>query len=1613
VLESVLGDPQRASSHYRRALEHRPEHLPTVHAARRLLVELGQWEAALPLFDAEVRLWAEPARKAELWHEKGRLLERHLGRRADARAAYSAAFALEPGHPGWLRAVLRMALTERDWAAADGILEQAAASSTADPAQLAALVALRARLQEKRAENRELATDLYRRAVELDPLAPGALRALGRLYHAQSRWRDLGQILELEARAFTESRARALALGRAARVHETRLGDLATSIALLAQALGEAPDEELLLREYARLLRRTERHTELGPVLEKLVECAGHAGERIARALELGRLAELELGDESAAIRWYRRVLDEDPTHLGALGALGGLYARRSEWKELVTVLRREAAVTSDAARQAEALVRIADLSEHRLADRNGAVEAYAQALVAVPLHPAAFRELARLYAEGGRHHDLIELLERAADAAGDEETRVTHLMRIGQLEEEALGAPERAVFTYQRVLESSPGHLGAIHALERAAERAGHFRELVSALELEVDRLGDSARRVPLLTRAGDLLAERLGDPEGALARWRRALSLEPRHAPTLRALVVWLGRLGRWEELLDAELNLVAALGTTPEAVTLLLEAGQLCETRLGDVDKARRCYARALRADPGSSAALHALEQIAATRADWQELARLLGLEQEIAKTPSQAAILSLQLGELFEDRLGRTDRALAEYERALGAVPELTPALDGRDRLLGMAGEWRRLGECLADEAKRTGDVCLGVGALLASAELWRDDLGDSARAAELLGAALERDPTNRGALLGLEWMHTELGNTRGLAAVLGAEARALGSVAGRAAALRELVELRKAEADGDPEELERLWLGVLDLSPMDTEALERLERLALARQDSGLLLHVDAKLGALWREGGLAAAHVGRLGAALEASGDAAALDTYRAALAHDPESLWATRGFTRLARRAADPGLLEEAAGYEARVGHDNATAAEVLVASAELRLARSGDRDGSLRCLEKALDLDPTSTAALGALRAALLERGETDRLLDQVTHAARQATDPEASARLWLVVAEIQADERRDTGAGLAAVGRALGSVKDYVPALLYGAELLGRAGQWTSAVERFEKVVALDPPREHLVRAHLALCDLFADRLGDNDRALEELGCALQLEPGDRVVLGRAADLYQKAGRLDDAVRTLRSLVESTRAPEELGTSLSKLGRLEQARGQAEAALGAYERAVSLVGLGLGGQPARELRELLGTLGPQSGPGWQRYVGALGRRAQEVGPTHAEWRGLLLESARVFGDQMGRADTALVTLEHGVAGAPADLEIRRELAGRLLAAGRLPEAVDQFRAVLELDPMQADAWRGLVRAWQSGDRPAESALAAAPLVWLGAATDQERAAWQARAQRPAGAFAGSFDSLAWRLVAPSLEADPTVELLGSLRETWGALYPPALERFGLSQRDRIGARSPRPLRQLVDRLAAAFGNPEFDLYVHQAHGGLPELMFTDPPAILVPSHVTSLNEGQQVFVFGRMLATLSRGLGVAEALSPTALGQLLVAAARTVEPGFGLGQHDEQELGALSRRLGRVVSWRTRRTLEDAARRYVANPPTALGDFLATLRAGAARAALILSDNLPGAAVLVRRYEGDLSGLDLGAVTQGTALLRDLLRFWVSDAAFALRHRLGMAG
>jgi hypothetical protein len=66
---------------------------------------------------------------------------------------------------------------------------------------------------------------------------------------------------------------------------------------------------------------------------------------------------------------------------------------------------------------------------------------------------------------------------------------------------------------------------------------------------------------------------------------------------------------------------------------------------------------------------------------------------------------------------------------------------------------------------------------------------------------------------------------------------------------------------------------------------------------------------------------------------------------------------------------------------------------------------------------------------------------------------------------------------------------------------------------------------------------------------------------------------------------------------------------------------------------------------------------------------------------------------------------------------------------------------------------------------------------------------------------------------------------------------------------------------------------------------------------------------------------------------------------------------------------------------------------------------------VRTSAARAALLVSDDLSQAVAAIRRSEGDLSGATGRSLADATRLSEDLLGFWVSEASLAVRRRLGL--
>ncbi|MFW5920273.1 MAG: tetratricopeptide repeat protein, partial [Polyangiales bacterium] len=1420
LFESPLADLRRAAAHYQEALQRAPEHLPTLRGARRVLIARRSYNEALELFDAEARITSDPRRKAALYLQKGRLLEDVLGQTDKARQPYNTAHELDRTNASILKALEQTQLAASAWDALDRTWERSANAVSADARHRAALIVERARLIESRrgdigeraaggaATSTELAIELYENALELDPHAHDALEALKRLHTRQRRWRDLIGVLELEVSQAQDPGVRTMALYRIGRLHAEQLGNRDEALNALERAVADAPRNPLILEELARLYEAAGRMDSLVEVMQSLVDVAASPEQRLGLLHRMGQLYADELEQEDAAVHCFESARRIQPTFVPALQALGTIYTRRRDWEALVQAHLGEAEHADEPRRRAAAHTRVAELLETHLGRTDEACDHYARALSLVPGYPPAFKALVRLLSAAGRWRDLVELYERAVDLAKTPAKTVTFLFKIGAIYEDSLGEHVQAAHTYRRILQVERDNLGAIQALQRATERAGRFQELVEALDLEIEHTKDNEEVVTLLHRAAEVLDDHLEDRDGALKRLRRALELDPKHGPSLASIGRIYHRMGRWEDLLDVYERELQLGPKGPAAVGLLQKMAELCEHHLGSEDEAIARYRRILDIDATHAPALHELQRLLHDRGDHKELASSLELELKGLQDAEPRARVAFRLGEVYEQRLEQQDKAIAAYQQALQAEPDYRPAVDALARLRAEKKQWAPLAKELARDAGSTPDPSLAVSALVREGEIFAEQLDDTRKAIEAFEQVLERAPSHLGALLALERLYRRVGQWDSLAGVYERQAKVLGDAGGQVAALHELARLRERHGVGTAEDLEVAYQAILQRAPDDAIALDGLERLALSQGDRGMLIGVDARLSTQAQEHELKAAHQTRLAESLEAAGDPSALEAYRTALEHDPESIAATRGLSRLAEQMNDPQALAEAARREAQVAGDSDTAARLLVRSAEVRTDRLGDIEGAVSDLERAIELCPDHAEAAERLADVLRGRGEAARLADLLTHAAGRAKNAERATALWTQVAKLQADALDNIPGAISSLNRLLRTAPNHVPTLRKLADLYERDEQWTEAVNLLGRVVQLAPDRDVLKDTHLRLAALWGERLGETSRALVSLQAVLALDSENRRALEALADLQEREGKIDKAAEAAERLVAATQDAEAKATALLRLARLRREQQRDQEAADALRQALVLDGPG--GEAAIEYKSTL-----SSPSEWESYVRALGEHLAkadgQVVPVH-------LEMARVQFDQLGQVEAALATLRQAIE-QTGDAALRQELAMRLRLARRYDGAVTELQRLVQDDVSRVETWRELARTFEEWGQPQAARLASEPLVVFGAAGRRELEQAGAAPSHPGHAHAGSLDPEVLRSICGFSGGEQrAASLLTALGPALPKLYPPDLDGYGLSPRDKVTTKSGHPVRVLADRLAAIVGVNEF---------------------------------------------------------------------------------------------------------------------------------------------------------------------------------------------------
>ena len=1589
LYEGALGEPKRAAEEYQKAIALQPDHVPAIRGARRVLYSLDEHADALRLFDTEVRQTKDPKARARLLYAKGQLLEATLGIGARAREAYAEARELDSGDVSVLEAIERCDRHREAWAELATTYERLANAVAEDPPHRAAVIAERARLYETRLDRPSEAAQLYRTALDVDPSCPGVLAALVRLARGQKMWRELADGLERWAERSTDPAAQATALSELAKIARGPLGDTDKAIAALERAVALAPDDRAELRELASLYRDAGKVDRLAATLADLADGAPK-DEQLALYVELGRIAEDALSDEAQARAWLERAVALSPAHRPAVSALTALHERRGDWEALAGVLSREADATLDEARRADLHARVGAILADRLGRPDDAEAELGKALGIAPEHDDAFRALERSFGSRDKWRELAELYERRVDRAADDAHRAAWLLRVATVYEDQLGDAKAAAHAYQRVAEA-PGDVAipAVLGRQRAAEAGEMWEELVSALELEAAR-ATAGQKASLGVRIARVLDSRLSATDAAVDRLTEVVTADPRYLPGLRALAELFERHGRWDELIDTEEKILAVV-PREEHPARLHRMASIARARMGRDELAAKLLRRALDVDPAHAPSMRDLQEALRAQGDLGGLAQLI--EKRLAGEPGAAiddAHSAVTLAELREE-LGDRDGALSAYETALSHVPSLRTALDGRARLLADAAAWPKLAQALHEEAEDAVDASAARDARVREGEVLAHRICDLDAAMRCYERVLADDPKNVRALLALEELAQRVHDEGRLARVLGQKAGVVASGGARAATLQKLARARLAA--GDRAGADRAYRDLLEVRRDDAEAIDALHRDARQRGDTSALVALESRLASTFAgDPRVAAHHQARVAELLEATEDA--LGAWRAALALDGDSLSATRGFTRAARKARDAAALREAARREAKTTRNQDLAVELLVKASEIR-RKTNDLDEAAADLSEALELAPSNPDVAADLERVMTLRNRIGELVERLSRAADNARPAEAAAALHVMVAKLHGDRRGDLPAAIAAIDRAIKLAPRHFDALSLLATYHERAGHWKDAASALMNLALRATDPLHQIDGHLRLGILAEEKLNDPMRARKSFEEVLAHAPDHRVAIGRLVRLSQRQGRLDEALALAKKLVDASQKPSGRVEALVELGRIERARRNGAEAAKALLEAISIQGPSGAGA---EVYRALAAEQPQQAT-WADYAAALEKHVQHAERTGAPLAPAYLEIARVR-EELGESERALSVLRDAVSKLPRDTAISVGLARALRKTGAAEQAARELERALHVDVRAPAVWRELGEARRASGDANEAALALVPLRVLDAATPEELMTLRSLPVRPASAPSGLLGDAGFREIQVDGAAEsPAAALLGAAAEALAKAYPFDLSRYGVSKRDRIAARAEHPLRTVADRVAAILGVAEFDIYLHASSGEEVRVELGSTPALMLPSWATQLTQPELVYLLGVSLAHLSRETHALLRIPEGEIALALAAAARTAAPAFGSVYGSEYDLDNMARLVQKGVPRRDKHRLHETAVRYAASAPPDPSAWARAMHLTCARAALLVCDDLAAALSVVQRTTGETLG--------GDNLASHLARFWVSDPARRFRR------
>jgi len=1072
-------------------------------------------------------------------------------------------------------------------------------------------------------------------------------------------------------------------------------------------------------------LRQQEEGKRFSEVVKTLVALGDELADPFERAELYMRAADLYVSkfvNQAEAVRAYEKVIECDPMNPVALDYLRQMYEKRRDWEKLVALSLAQAREVEPGPERTTLFKDIAKLATERIKKPEVCIELWNEVLSSDPADVEALSALAQLYERGRDFGRLAQVLEQLVEVTFESKEKIQLLNKLAQVVGDRLNDDARAVSAYQALLALVPDDrraqeqlkkryvtLGRWDDLEVFYAESGKWDEFIRILETNEAKTEDVSQRVGMLLKIAELWTTQKGKTDRAVRSYEKALQLDSRNLAAAERLAPLYAAANNTKGLASViEIQLTHAEDKL-DRLPLLREVASLYERSLKDSVLAFERYLEAFEIAPTEEQGQDDVERASKGADAWPRVVEAYrNAISTLGDDGDYGAVMALRLrlGRVFVEELGSLDDALTEYRAVYDEDSENQAALSALERLYQQTQRWsdllqvytRKIEIAASEDEQRSVQYDI--------ARLYEVHMGDVEAAIQTFQGILDQDPADSSSLEALDRLYGTTQNWTKLAEVLQqrieldtdeptlidlkfrlaqTQLHYLHQDSEALSNYREIL-LMSAEHQGARLALE----GLLRHPALRTEAASILEAIYEGREDWEKLIETldilaesmedpERRVELLRKMAETAASRLGRPDRAVE---------SLARALLEDP-----SQKDTRIELE----GCVEQSGAWSRLIDVYQKIASELsdveLAREYWLRLAEIQEQqelvDEAAGSYDQVLALDPGDTSALGALDSLYRRTERWEQLVGVYRRRIELEADADTSENLYAQMAQVLEEKLNRPGEAIAAYREVLGIDPGNPHALLALDGLFTRQELWEDLAENLELQMNLADSEESQIQIMLRLGSLREHKMAQVEAAIDGYRQVLERDPANV----EALSALERLGQVPEYQLTIAEILEPLY--EERGDFRKLIGVYEV---QVDCADDAH-RKVELL---------HRIAELYEDAGNDPNAAFDTFA-----RALRIDASNDETQSTMVRLAQAtqrFGD--------LAEVLESLASSQQDVDLASQLTASAAGiyereVGNVDRAVELYRRVLEIDPVNLEAAEALQALYQATERFGDMAL------------------------------------------------------------------------------------------------------------------------------------------------------------------------------------------------------------------------------------------------------------------------------------------------------------